>query len=84
MQSSFTSVGLSMDVGAGGVVDGDMGRAGVVESRPDGARDANDSGPEGGDRGSAEFPVEQERHGLLTCEVARVPQSGSSSGNQRT
>lgn len=73
-----------MGVDAGGAVGGDRGRARAVESRPDDARDADDSVPVDGDRGSAEFPAEPERHGLLTCEVARVPQSESFSGSQRT
>lgn len=82
MQSSFTSVGFSMDAGATCAVDGDTGRAGVAGSKLD--DDANGLVPEDGDQDLVGFPAEPERHGLLTCEAAADQLSGSSSGIPRT
>lgn len=84
MQSSLALLEFNMDAGAADVVGGDKGRAGEVESEPDDARGANDSGPEGDDQYSVVFPAELERRGLSTCEAAGDRLSGSSSGTQRT
>lgn len=84
MQSSLALLEFNMDAGAVDVVGGDRGRAGEVGSKPDDARGANDSGPEGDDQYSVVFPEELEPRGLLTCEAAGDRLTGSFSGTQRT